>query len=164
MGEAIAYEGALKLKEITYIHFEGYAGGALKHGPFALIEEVVFFFLRGWFNYIIFISCLSSIFFFSQGTLIFVIILDDEHMKYMLTVSHEVHARGAKVIAITNSPSITSSSSPSLFYDTILLPHDGGLSSLLAVLPFQMLAYEIAVAKGLDPDRPRNLAKCVTVD
>jgi len=134
-GEPIAYEGSLKLKEIAYLHCEGYAGGALKHGPFALIEN---------------------------GTVIFLIVLEDEHYKYMKTVAHEVRARGAHVIAITNSPSLTADHS--LANDAILLPHDGYFTSLLAVLPLQLIAYELAILKGNNPDRPRNLAKCVTVD
>mmetsp|Transcript_17339 Transcript_17339/g.24081 ORF Transcript_17339/g.24081 Transcript_17339/m.24081 type:complete len:653 (+) Transcript_17339:167-2125(+) len=136
MAEAVAYEGSLKIKEITYTHCEGFAGGALKHGPFALIET---------------------------GTVIFVILMDDEHLKFMKTVAHEVRARGATIIGITNSPAILSDKDLQLDH-VLFVRHDGTLTPVLAVLPLQLIAYELAILRDLNPDRPRNLAKCVTVD
>jgi len=131
--EPIAYEGALKIKEITYLHAEGYSGGALKHGPFALIEK---------------------------NTPIVLVILDDQHAQLMRVAAEEVRARGAYTIVITNSPHLAKN----IAHDTILIPSNGILTSLLAVIPLQLIAYEISVLRGLDPDKPRNLAKAVTVD
>jgi glucosamine--fructose-6-phosphate aminotransferase (isomerizing) len=131
--EPIAYEGALKIKEITYIHAEGYSGGALKHGPFALIE---------------------------QGTPIILIILDDAHSQLMRIAAEEVRARGAYTIVITNNPSLAKN----IANDVIVIPSNGILTALLAVIPLQLIAYELAVLRGIDPDKPRNLAKAVTVD
>ncbi|HRH31769.1 MAG TPA: glutamine--fructose-6-phosphate transaminase (isomerizing) [bacterium] len=131
--EAIAREGALKIKEITYLHAEGYPGGALKHGPFALIEE---------------------------NTPVLLIILDDEHANHMRTAAEEVRARGARTIIITDRPSLAEH----VAHDTIILPKDGSLAGLLATVPMQLIAYELAVLKGINPDKPRNLAKAVTVD
>ena len=82
--EPIAYEGSLKIKECAYVHAEGYSGGALKHGPFALIEDV-----PG-----------------KRATPIVCIILDDEHARLMKTVAHEVKARNAQLIVITDNPKL----------------------------------------------------------
>ncbi len=131
--EPIAHEAALKIKEITYIHAEGYAAGALKHGPFALIEH---------------------------GTPVFLIIIDDNHAGLMRTAAEEVRARGARTIVVTDKPALAEGVADA----TIVIPHDGVLTPLLAVVPFQCIAYELAVMKGLNPDKPRNLAKAVTVD
>ena len=132
-GEAIAREGALKIKEITYLHAEGYPGGALKHGPFALIES---------------------------GTPVLLVILDDEHADHMRTAAEEVRARGARTIVITNHASLVSHVAD----DIIEIPKDGTLAGLLATIPMQLIAYELAVMKSINPDKPRNLAKAVTVD
>merc|ERR1712154_119065 len=131
-GECIAYEGALKIKEVTYVHAEGYSGGALKHGPFALIDEDVP-----------------------------VIILDDEHRKVMVTNAHEIEARNGKMIYITDNRELLAGLSQT--EHVIEIPQNGPLTALLAVLPLQMIAYYLALAKGIDPDKPRNLAKAVTV-
>lgn len=132
-GESIAREGALKIKEITYLHAEGYPGGALKHGPFALI---------------------------AQGTPLILVILDDEHADLMRTAAEEVRARGARTIVITDRASLAEH----IADDTIVIPTSGTLSGLLAAVPMQLIAYELAVLKGINPDKPRNLAKAVTVD
>ena len=132
-GEAIAREGALKIKEITYLHAEGYPGGALKHGPFALIEE---------------------------GTPVILVILDDEHANHMRTAAEEVRARGARTIIITDRASLADH----VAHEVIEIPKDGTLAGLLATVPMQLIAYELAVMKGINPDKPRNLAKAVTVD
>jgi len=131
--EPIAYEGALKIKEITYLHAEGYSGGALKHGPFALIEE---------------------------GTPVIMIILDDQHSKTMITNAHEIESRGGKMIYITNNPDLLQG----LHGEIIQIPTNGCLTALLATIPMQLLAYEMSVLKGINPDKPKNLAKAVTVD
>lgn len=131
--EPIAHEAALKIKEITYLHAEGYAGGALKHGPFALI---------------------------TQGTPVFLIILQDKHAELMRTAAEEVRARGAHTIIITDTPALAEGVAD----DVILIPRDGVLTPLLSVVPFQIIAYELALKKGINPDKPRNLAKAVTVD
>lgn len=138
-GEPIALEGALKLKEITYIHAEGYSGGALKHGPFALIEDH-----KGK----------------NGPTPIICIILDDEHAGLMKTCAEEVKSRGAKLYVITDNANLCEG----LCDDPIVIPNNGILTALLAVLPMQLIAYELALLKGIDPDVPRNLAKAVTVD
>lgn len=132
-GESIAREGALKIKEITYLHAEGYPGGALKHGPFALIEH---------------------------GTPVLLVILDDEHADLMRTAAEEVRARGARTIIITDKPSLADHVADEI----ITIPKDGTLAGLLATVPMQLIAYELAVMKGINPDKPRNLAKAVTVD
>lgn len=132
-GEAIAREGALKIKEITYLHAEGYPGGALKHGPFALIES---------------------------GTPVLLVILDDEHADHMRTAAEEVRARGARTIVITDHASLVNHVAD----DIIEIPKDGTLAGLLATIPMQLVAYELATMKGINPDKPRNLAKAVTVD
>lgn len=139
-GEPIAYEGALKIKEITYLHAEGYPGGALKHGPFALIENGK----DGKFG----------------ATPIILIVLDDEHATHMKTCAEEVRARGAYTIVITDNPKMCEN-----IADTIIpIPTNGPMTALLASIPLQLIAYELAVRKGINPDVPRNLAKAVTVD
>lgn len=139
-GEPIAYEGALKIKEITYLHAEGYPGGALKHGPFALIENEK----DGKFG----------------ATPIILIVLDDEHAQHMKTCAEEVRARGAYTIVITDNPKMCEN-----IADTIIpIPTNGPMTALLASIPLQLIAYELAVRKGINPDVPRNLAKAVTVD
>mmetsp|Transcript_3391 Transcript_3391/g.4177 ORF Transcript_3391/g.4177 Transcript_3391/m.4177 type:complete len:719 (+) Transcript_3391:1294-3450(+) len=136
--EPIAYEGALKIKEITYCHCEGYSGGALKHGPFALIEE---------------------------GTPVCMIILDDEHGKIMKTNAQEITSRGGKLIIITDNKNMFKNTE--YYYSNehhiIEIPKNGVLTALLAVVPLQLIAYEMAVLKGINPDKPKNLAKAVTV-
>ncbi|KAF4031727.1 SIS domain-containing protein [Phytophthora infestans] len=138
--EPIAYEGALKIKEITYLHAEGYAGGALKHGPFALIEGEE----NGKF-----------------GALpIILIVLDDEHASFMKTSAESVRARGAHIIVITDNPAMCEN----IADEVIPIPTNGPMTALLAAIPLQFIAYELAVRKGVNPDVPRNLAKAVTVD
>jgi glucosamine--fructose-6-phosphate aminotransferase (isomerizing) len=137
--EPVAYEGALKIKEMCYLHAEGYSGGALKHGPFALIEDD-----KGKFG----------------ATPIILLILDDEHAHHMRTAAEEVKARGAEIIIITDRPSLADG----LCDDPIIIPRNGPLTALGAVLPLQLIAYELAILRGINPDTPRNLAKAVTVD
>lgn len=133
LGEPIAMEGALKIKEITYIHAEGYPGGALKHGPFALLEE---------------------------GTPVFLLVLDDQHSELMRVAAHEVKARGAYTVVITDKPKLAEGVSDAV----INIPSNGQLTALLAVIPLQLVAYELAILRGINPDKPKNLAKAVTTD
>ena len=133
--EPIAREGALKIKEITYCHAEGYSGGALKHGPFALLDD---------------------------GLPVVLIILDDQHAELMRVAGAEVRARGARTIVITDKKSLARGIADE--GDTIVVPSNGPLSALLTVIPLQLIAYEMAVLRGIDPDKPRHLAKAVTVD
>jgi len=132
----IALEGALKLKEISYIHAEGYAAGEMKHGPIALIDETVPV-----------IVCAPS------GPL------------FDKTVSNvqEVIARGGKVIFISDAKGVARMKSQAAH--TIALPEvDPFVAPLLYAIPIQLLAYHAAVWKGTDVDQPRNLAKSVTVE
>jgi glucosamine--fructose-6-phosphate aminotransferase (isomerizing) len=139
-GEAVAMEGALKIKEMCYLHAEGYSGGALKHGPFALIENDE----NG-----------------KQGaTPIIMLILDDQHAHHMRTAAEEVKARGADVIIITDKKELADG----LDENPLVIPSNGPMTALSAVLPIQLIAYELAMMRGINPDTPRNLAKAVTVD
>ena len=131
----VALEGALKLKEISYIHAEGYAAGEMKHGPIALIDE---------------------------GVPVVVLATPGPGYDKILGNIEEVRARGGKVIAICveGDPRV-----PQLADDTIEVPQAGPLLlPLLTVLPLQLLAYQIADQRGTDVDQPRNLAKSVTVE
>jgi len=137
--EPVAYEGALKIKEMCYLHAEGYSGGALKHGPFALIDDE-----NGRFG----------------ATPIIMFILDDQHAHIMRTAAEEVKARGAELIIITDKPDLARD----LDDDPIVIPNNGPMTALCGVLPLQLIAYELAMLRGINPDTPRNLAKAVTVD
>ena len=134
VGYPAALEGALKLKELAYMHAEGFAGGELKHGPIALIEE---------------------------GTPVIAILppFASEISEKMRSNIQEVKARGAKVIAIADSS--TTLDVPHL----IRIPSSHELlQPILSIVPLQVFAYEMAVARGNDVDQPRNLAKSVTVE
>jgi len=139
-GEPVAMEGALKIKEMCYLHAEGYSGGALKHGPFALIESDE----NGK----------------NGATPIIMLIFDDDHAHHMRTAAEEVKARGADVIIITDKKSLAEG----LDDDPLVIPSNGPLTALGAVLPIQLMAFELAMMRGINPDTPRNLAKAVTVD
>jgi len=132
----IADEASLKIKEIGYIHAEGYAGGSLKHGPFALIDK---------------------------NTVIILIAPRDENFSKMINAAEEVKSRHARVILITNHSSIKDYKDD-LFESVIFVPHNDTCQSVLSVIPLQLLSYEIALLKGHSPDFPKNLAKVVTVD
>ena len=139
VGFPVAMEGALKLKELAYIHAEGFAAGELKHGPIALIEE---------------------------GQPVIVIVpspreTDTLHPKVISNIQ-EIRARGAKVIAIAEAGD---EQVKQYSEHVIYIPQSFGMfSPLLAVIPLQAFAMELATAKGLDVDQPRNLAKSVTVE
>lgn len=134
-GFPIAQEGALKLKEITYIHAEGQPVGALQHGTLALIEK---------------------------GTPVILLVLNDKNMKSMIRTAQEVKARGAFTIIITDDSK--SEDVIDVADEIIPIPSNGPLTALLGVVPLQLLAYHLAVARGINPDKPKNLAKAVTVD
>ena len=132
----MALEGALKLKEISYIHAEGYAAGEMKHGPIALIDEAVP-----------------------------VIVIAPSGPLFEKTVSNmqEVRARGGKVVLISDADGIAEAGFGCLA--TIEMPKVHPLiAPLVYAVPVQLLAYHVAVAKGTDVDQPRNLAKSVTVE
>lgn len=139
-GEPVAYEASLKLKEMCYLHAEGYSGGALKHGPFALIESDE----NGKLG----------------ATPIIMLILDDMHAHHMRTAAEEVKARGADIIIITDKAELADG----LDTNPIVIPSNGPMTALGAILPIQLIAYELAMLRGINPDTPRNLAKAVTVD
>ncbi|MGJ8595480.1 glutamine--fructose-6-phosphate transaminase (isomerizing) [Sulfitobacter sp.] len=132
----LAHEGALKLKEISYIHAEAYASGELKHGPIALIDEEVP-----------------------------VVVMAPRDNLFDKTVSNmqEVMARKGKVILISNREGLNAASEG--VWDTIEMPDvSDAVAPILYAIPAQLLAYHTAVAKGTDVDQPRNLAKSVTVE
>ncbi len=131
----IALEGALKLKEISYIHAEGYPAAEMKHGPIALVDETL--------------------------PVVFVATKDSYHEKIVSNIQ-EIKARKGKVIAIiTEGDELIKGMAD----DVIEVPEaDEIVAPLLSTIPMQLLAYHIGVAKGLDVDKPRNLAKSVTVE
>ncbi len=130
----IAYESALKMKEVSYVHAEGYSCGEMKHGPIALIDK-----------------SFPSV----------VLCPEDSVFEKTRSSMEELRARGGKIIAVTTNPDLVSH----LCEDMIVVPQTlECLQPLLTVIPMQLLAYEMALARNLDPDRPRNLAKSVTVE
>ncbi|MDX1437459.1 MAG: SIS domain-containing protein, partial [Anaerolineales bacterium] len=130
-----AYEGALKLKEISYIHAEGYPGGEMKHGPIALVDEEM---------------------------PVVAICLDDPWYEKMLSQVEQTKARGGKVIAVATDGDERIGEIADY---VIWVPRISWmLSPAIAVIPLQILAYNIAALRGLDVDQPRNLAKSVTVE
>jgi len=135
-GYPIALEGALKLKEISYIHAEGYAAGEMKHGPIALIDEHV---------------------------PVIVIAPSDDLFDKTASNMQEVIARGGRVIFLSDAPGIEKLGG--MAAATIELPQvDPFVAPILYTIPVQLLAYHVAVLKGTDVDQPRNLAKSVTVE
>jgi len=131
----IALEGALKLKEISYIHAEGYPAGEMKHGPIALIDNRLP------------VICIAP---------------HDASYDKMLSNVSQVKARGGRVIAIaTQGDTELAEKSEAVIYIPQTLPL---LTTVLASIPLQLLAYATAVRRGADVDQPRNLAKSVTVE
>jgi glucosamine--fructose-6-phosphate aminotransferase (isomerizing) len=125
----MALEAALKIKEVSYLHAEGFAGGELKHGVIALIDE---------------------------GTPCVVLAPNDETFRAILSGAEEIKARGGYIIGI--SPFASDAWDEHIFVSDV-----GEAASIVNAVPPQVLAYELALARGLDPDKPRNLAKSVTV-
>ena len=132
---AISLEGSLKLKEISYIHSEAYAAGELKHGTISLIEE---------------------------GTLVTAVLTQEDLYKKMISNIVEVRTRGAFVLAVTNegNDEITRAAD----YVVYIPETNRFFTNSLAIIPLQLFGYYIAVGRGCDVDKPRNLAKSVTVE
>ena len=131
----IALEGALKLKEISYIHAEGYPAGEMKHGPIALLDAKV---------PVVAIAMPGAVY------------------EKVLSNAQEARARDARLIGVTP---MDEQEAADTFDTLIPVPHvDELLSPILTVIPLQLLAYHIAARRGLDVDQPRNLAKSVTVE
>ena len=132
---AISLEGSLKLKEISYIHSEAYAAGELKHGTISLIEE---------------------------GTLVAAVLTQKELYKKMLSNMVEVSTRGAFVLAVTNEGNTEVERAAD--YVVYIPETNRYFTNSLAIIPLQLFGYYIAVGRGCDVDKPRNLAKSVTVE
>lgn len=131
---ALSLEGSLKLKEVSYIHCEAYAAGELKHGTISLIEK---------------------------DTLVIGIVTQDDLAEKTISNLVEVKSRGAKIIGVTSKEYIDNKA----FEDTIEIPETlDFLYPMLVVVPLQLLSYYVTIVKGFDPDKPRNLAKSVTVE
>ena len=132
---AISLEGSLKMKEISYIHSEAYAAGELKHGTISLIEE---------------------------NTLVIGVLTQKELIEKTVSNMAECKARGAYLMGVTGYGNYSIEDAVNF---TIYIPKtDPHFAGSLAVIPLQLLAYYTSVAKGLDVDKPRNLAKSVTVE
>ena len=131
----VALEGALKLKEITYIHAEGYPAGELKHGPLALVD---------------------------QEMPVVVIAPNDELLSKLESNMQEVAARGGKLFVFADADSNRQAMKGVKIIHTP--KHVGALSAIVHSVPVQLLAYHTALVKGTDVDKPRNLAKSVTVE
>ena len=128
-------EGALKLKEISYIHAEGYPAAEMKHGPIALVDDTL--------------------------PVVFIATKDVYHQK-IISNMQEIKARKGKVIAVITEGDTTI---PGIADEVIIVPEaDEIVAPMLSVIPMQLLAYYIGVSKGFDVDKPRNLAKSVTVE
>ena len=132
---AISLEGSLKLKEISYIHSEAYAAGELKHGTISLIEE---------------------------GTLVTAVLTQEELYKKTMSNMVEVKARGAFLLAVTNTDNVDVEKTADY---VIYIPKTNKyFANSLAVIPLQLFAYYVSIGRGCDVDKPRNLAKSVTVE
>jgi len=135
IGLPVALEGALKLKEISYIPADAYAAGEMKHGPIALLDE---------------------------STPVVAVATESPVMEKILSNMEEVRARGADVIAVATEGSTAVEETAD---QTLFVPRtDWILQPIVAIVPLQLLAYYIAREKGLNVDQPRNLAKTVTVE
>ena len=132
---AISLEGSLKLKEVSYIHSEAYAAGELKHGTISLIED---------------------------GTLVAAVLTQEDLYKKMISNMVEVKTRGAFLLAVTNVGNTEVEKAADY---VIYIPETHRyFTASLAVIPLQLFAYYVAIGKGCDVDKPRNLAKSVTVE
>ncbi|MAJ23717.1 MAG: glutamine--fructose-6-phosphate aminotransferase, partial [Candidatus Pelagibacter sp. TMED64] len=131
----IALEGALKLKELSYLHAEGYPAGEMKHGPLALIEE---------------------------GLPVVILAPKDSYYEKTISNMQEVIARGGKVVVITNNESEIISEN--IRFNFTIPSSNEHLNAFLMTVPLQLLAYHVALLKNCDIDKPRNLAKSVTVE
>ena len=132
---AISLEGSLKMKEISYIHSEAYAAGELKHGTISLVED---------------------------GILVIGVLTQEELLEKTISNMEECRARGAYLMGVTSDGNYSVEDSVNF---TIYVPRaNEHCAGSLAVIPLQLLGYYTSVAKGLDVDKPRNLAKSVTVE
>lgn len=131
--EFIAKEGALKIKEISYIHSEGYSSSSLKHGPFALLDE---------------------------NFPVIILNLDQSHCVKTMSCCQEISSRESPIILITNNINICDDNTSKY----IIVPENKSYASLLGIIPIQLFAYYLSVNKGINPDKPKNLAKVVTVE
>ena len=128
-------EGSLKLKEISYIHSEAYAAGELKHGTISLVED---------------------------GTLVVGVLTQTELFEKTMSNLIEVKSRGAYLMGLTNYGKYNVEDSADF---TVYIPKtEENFTTSLAIIPLQLMGYYVSVAKGLDVDKPRNLAKSVTVE
>ena len=134
----IAREASLKIKEVSYIHSESFSAGSLKHGPLALLDN----------------------------TNLTILMIDyDDYKSYenLKSTYYEITARKTNIFVITNSIEVTTQ----LNIDNgkfLLIPREDYYNEILFIVTLQYMAYQLAVIKGLDPDKPRNLAKVVTVE
>ena len=131
--EYVAKEGSLKIKEISYIHSEGYSASSLKHGPFALLDEKF---------------------------PVIILNFHEEHNSKILNCFEEVHSRNSPILLITNNSQLVLNKNCTL----INIIKNNSYSSLLGIIPLQLLAYYLSVNRGINPDIPKNLAKVVTVE
>jgi len=131
--EYIAKEGALKVKEISYIHAEGYSSSSLKHGPFALLDDKF---------------------------PVIILNLDKNNRAKTLNCYQEVSSRNSPIYFITNDITIAND----ITTDIIFVPENNNYASLLGIIPLQLLAYHLSINRGINPDKPKNLAKVVTVE
>ena len=134
LGVPIAMEGALKLKEIAYVHAEAYPAGESKHGPIALVE---------------------------RGFPVIFTVLNDESYELILSNIEEMRARGAWIISVAPNNAMEVRKLSHEIFELPNIPPE--LAPAIYIMPYQLLAYYTATTKGLDPDKPRNLAKTVTV-
>jgi glutamine---fructose-6-phosphate transaminase (isomerizing) len=130
----VALEGALKMKELAYIHADGYPAGEMKHGPIALIEDGI--------------------------PVVFLATIDGMHEKILSNIE-EVKAQGGRIIVVTDSPAAFRDKADDMI---VVPPTHPALVPFVTVVPLQLLAYHVAVLKGCNVDQPRNLSKSVTVD
>ena len=128
--EAIAKEGSLKIKEITYIHAEGYSSSSLKHGPFALLNK---------------------------NFPVIIIAIKDNFYNKNINAYEQVKSRNSPIIFITDN-------SECKYDNKLIIPFNKIYGSLLSIIPIQLFSYYLAIKKNINPDKPRNLAKVVTVE
>jgi glucosamine--fructose-6-phosphate aminotransferase (isomerizing) len=131
--ETVAKEGALKMKEITYIHSEGYSTSSLKHGPFALLDE---------------------------HFPVIILAPQDANYAKVENAYEEIKSRSAPIVFITDNIANKNKNKENV----ITIPHNTTFKDLLCIYPLQLLAYKLAICKGINPDVPKNLAKVVTVE
>ena len=128
--QTVAKEGALKLKEITYLHSEGYSTSSLKHGPFALLDE---------------------------HFPVIILAPNDTNYSKVENAYEEIKSRNAPIVFITDKEQVDKE-------NVIMIPTNQTFKDLLCIFPLQLLAYKLAICKGINPDVPKNLAKVVTVE